>query len=283
MSASVLQVNQLNKVFISKGKKLFTKERHETWAVKDISFEVEKGKTLAVIGQSGSGKTTLSRMIIGLEQPTSGDIYVLGQVLTAKRTKAQRKQIQMVFQDSYSTMDPRMSIRRILEEPFRIHDYQLTKTEIQQRILDVIQQVELPVSTIEKFPHELSGGQRQRINIARALIMRPEVIIFDEPTSSLDVSIQAQILNLLKRLQRDEGLTYLFVTHEMGIVRFISDEVMVMYRGECVEYGKTVDVINQPSHPYTKELMDAVPVADPRYKKFVRQSEMDQAKVSLDL
>lgn len=269
-TSTLLEVEALNKIFYSSNKGIFSLTKSQTHAVKDISFTLEKGTTLGIIGQSGSGKSTLSRILIGLEEPTSGTITYKGKDIRQLSRKVLAKEIQMVFQDSYGTVDPRMSIYRILSEPHRIHKIYQSSQALKNAIFEVLDQVEIPRSFIHKFPHELSGGQLQRINIARALLMNPEVIIFDEPTSSLDVSIQAQILNLLKKMQKEQALTYIFVTHEMGIVNFISDDLLVMHKGEIVERGKTWDVITNPKHEYTQKLMDAVPIADPKYRKFKR-------------
>ncbi len=268
---TILEVKKLNKVYKIKSKSFFSATLKEIQAVDNISFSIKAGETLGIIGESGSGKTTLMRLIIGLETLTSGEITFKGRDITRKRDRKLTNDIQMIFQDSYASLDPRMSIKRILEEPFRIHFKGLFKKEKNIRIKKLLNDVGMPENCLEKYPHELSGGQRQRINIARALVTKPSLIVCDEPTSSLDVSIQAQILNLFKELQREYNLTYLFISHDMSVVRFISHQVMVMKDGEMVEFGHKKEVIEHPKNPYTQLLMQAVPLANPRLAREKRK------------
>jgi len=262
----LLEVNNLKRYFpVTKGfirRKLLGHVR----AVDGVSFKLYKGETLGVIGESGCGKTTLSRMIIGLDNPTGGEIKYRGQVINKDMPKALRAKIQMVFQDPYSSIDPRMCIRRIIEEPLRIHTH-MSKEEKLAKVLPVIKQVGIPESALAKYPHEFSGGQRQRIGIARALISDPDLILCDEPVSALDVSVQAQVLNLFKRLQKENGLTYIFISHDMSVVRHVSDRIAVMYLGQMVEVADKKTLFDNTLHPYSKALMSAIPVPDPSIKK----------------
>lgn len=263
----VLKVEHLRKDF-NIGSGIFSKEKQVVRAVNDISFELIRGNTLGIIGESGSGKTTLMRMIMGLETKTAGRIFIKQEEVQDKRPIEYKKNMQMIFQDSYASLDPRMTIQRILEEPFRVH-YPREINEKRKEINPLLDRVGLPSNVLNKYPHELSGGQRQRISIARALATKPKLIVCDEPTSSLDVSTQAQILNLLKELQQEEKLSYLFVSHNMSVIRFISHDVIVMKNGKMVEHNTKTDLFNQPKEPYTKELIEAVPVADPNIKQFM--------------
>lgn len=235
-------------------------------AVDGVSFKLYQGETLGVIGESGCGKTTLSRLIIGLEEKTGGSIKYRGEEITMKMPLELRQKIQVVFQDPYSSLDPRMNIQQIIEEPLRIHTHLSAKEKL-DRVLPVIEQVGLPASALTKFPHEFSGGQRQRIGIARALISGPELILCDEPVSALDVSIQAQILNLFKHLQREANLTYMFISHDMSVIRHISDRIAVMYLGQMVEIAHKKELFDATLHPYTQALMSAIPVPDPSAEK----------------
>lgn len=269
----ILKVEALYKTFFGKKGLFSTKKQEEVLAVDDVSFSVKQGETLGIVGQSGSGKSTLARLLIGLEQCDQGSILYKGRDISGNRDKKLTRQIQMVFQDSASTLDPRMAIKDILLEPLRIHASDMTVEDQEELIKQKLVEVNMPIETLDKYPHELSGGQQQRINIARALILTPDLIVFDEPTSSLDVSIQAQILNLLKRLQAEHNMTYIFITHDMGVVRFISERIIVMHHGKIVETGKTKEVISNPQDDYTKRLMDAIPIPDPKYRKYNHKKE----------
>ncbi|MBV9446111.1 MAG: ABC transporter ATP-binding protein [Streptosporangiaceae bacterium] len=233
-------------------------------AVADVSFAVPAGRTFGLVGESGCGKTTIGRLIVGLERATSGRILFGGDDLTrlSGRERRRRSGIQLMFQDSYASMDPRMRVGTILREPLVIQR-QGSRASQQRLVTAILEEVGLPASAAGRYPHEFSGGQRQRLGLARALILRPAMIVADEPVSALDVSIQAQILNLMRELQADHGLTYLFISHDLSVVRYMADRIGVMYLGKLVETGPAADVYLRPVHPYTKGLIDTVPVADP--------------------
>ncbi|MCM3203774.1 ABC transporter ATP-binding protein [Paenibacillus illinoisensis] len=235
-------------------------------AVDDISLELYPGETLGLVGESGCGKSTIGRSIIRLENPTSGKIWLEGQDITKSTMldlRRERTKMQMIFQDPYSSLNPRMRVQELLAEPMRVHGL-ATGAELETRIDHLLDTVGIPRSYKQRFPHEFSGGQRQRIGIARALSLNPKLIVCDEPVSALDVSIQAQILNLLKELQRELGLTYLFIAHGLGAVKYISTRIAVMYLGKVVEIGTKEQIFANPRHPYTQALLNAYPVPDPR-------------------
>ena len=234
----------------------------EVSAVADVSFSVPKGSTFGLVGESGCGKTTIGRLIVGLEKPSGGAIAFDGDELSRLPGKRRAQKVQLMFQDSYAAMDPRMRVGTILREPLVIQGAG-SRAEQQKRIASIVEEVGLPRSAVDRYPHEFSGGQRQRLGLARALILRPDMIVADEPVSALDVSIQAQILNLMQDLQRENGLTYLFISHDLSVVRYMADTIGVMYLGKLVEIGPADDVYARPVHPYTKGLIDTVPVADP--------------------
>ena len=256
----VLQIKDLTKVFkIRKG----LGRSEDFTAVDNVSFSVKRGTTTAIVGESGSGKSTVAQMVLSLLKPTSGFITFDGQVMTDRSEKDLfkfRRRVQPIFQDPYGSLDPMYSIFRTIEEPLRIHGIGDAKSR-QNRVRELLEHVSMPSSTMHRFPNELSGGQRQRIAIARALALKPEVIICDEAVSALDVLVQAQILHLLNKLQEELNLTYLFITHDLAVVRQIADDVCVMEKGRIVEHSTTDEVFNNPQSEYTKNLLRAIPGA----------------------
>jgi len=227
-----------------------------------VNVEIEAGQSLGIVGESGSGKSTLARAVMGLERPQSGQILINGQdiyALDRSSLREARKGFQAIFQDPYGSLDPRHTVKRIISEPIVSLERGTSSKERDERVAEVLEAVGLPKASAEKYPHEFSGGQRQRIAIARALITRPALIVADEPVSALDVSIQAQVLNLMMDLQEKFGLSYLFISHDLGVVRAITDRVAVIYHGNIVEQGPTNDVFDNPQHDYTRALLDAVP------------------------
>ena len=263
----LLKVSHLKKYFPIRGGLLGEKTQYVR-AVDDISFNVRAGQTVGIVGESGCGTTTVGRTILRLHSVTSGEVIFNGMDLGKMNARALRKirpQIQMIFQDPYSSLSPRMTVGEIIGEAVRQHHI-VSKEEYKEYIFDVMRRCGLQPQYFERYPHEFSGGQRQRICIARSIALKPRLIICDEPVSALDVSIQAQIINLLKELQRTEGIAYIFISHDLSVVEHISDEVGVMYLGNMMEYGKTKDIFSRPLHPYTEALFSAVPVPDPDYK-----------------
>lgn len=246
------------------GKKEFVK------AVDGVTFEVKKGEVFGIVGESGCGKSTLGRGVCKLENLTSGHVYLDGEDITEyndRRMRSIRKKVQMVFQDPYASLNPRMSVFDIIAEPLLVHHLYQDKAELEKKVLDLLHRVGLDDYHANRYPHEFSGGQRQRIGIARALAVEPSLIIADEPVSALDVSIQAQVLNLLNELKHDLDLTYIFVAHDLSVVEYISDRVGVMYLGNFVEVGEKEKIYSNPMHPYTQALLSAVPVPDPTAKR----------------
>ena len=234
-------------------------------AVDDVSFTIRRGETLGLVGESGCGKTTVGRTVLQLYKPTAGEIYYDGKpVKTKKELKAFRTKATMVFQDPYSSLNPRMTVSDIIAEPLDVHGLYKTKEERRDRVLELMQYVGLNSEHASRYAHEFSGGQRQRIGIARALSVSPEFIVCDEPVSALDVSIQAQVINMFDELQDKLGLTYLFIAHDLLVVRHISDRIAVMYLGKMVELADAAEIYDHPLHPYSRSLISAVPVPDPR-------------------
>jgi peptide/nickel transport system ATP-binding protein len=261
----LLRTDSLVKNFSVTAGAVLQRKVGEVSAVAGVSFAIRPGQTFGMVGESGCGKTTIGRLIAGLEKATDGSIVLDGEDLTKLSRRERRRRspkIQLMFQDSYASMDPRMRVGPILREPLAIQRIG-SRSDQAAQIAAMLDEVGLPRAAIERYPHEFSGGQRQRLGLARALILRPKLIVADEPVSALDVSIQAQILNLMLDLQRDLGLTYLFISHDLSVVRYVSETIGVMYLGKLVEVGPADEVYYRPVHPYTKGLIDTVPVADP--------------------
>jgi oligopeptide/dipeptide ABC transporter ATP-binding protein len=235
-------------------------------AVSDVSFSISEGETLALVGESGCGKSTLGRCLIRLLPLTSGKVYFDGQDITAmneRQFRPVRRQMQIIFQDPYASLDPRMTVEKIIAEPLRANKVCKTKEELEEKVLSLMDMVEIPREYLRRYPHQFSGGQRQRIGIARALALEPRLVVCDEPVSALDVSIQSQVLNLLDDLQDQKHLTYLFISHDLSVVRHISDRICVMFLGRLCEIGPTAEIYDHPLHPYTKFLLASVPSPDP--------------------
>ncbi len=262
----LVKVENLKKYFpITRGI-VFQKEIGAVRAVDDISFEIHRGETLGLVGESGCGKSTTGRTIIQLYRPTSGKVYYQDRDLSdlkSRDLRHLRRNMQIIFQDPYASLDPRMTVGNIIAEPLEIHGIGKSKKERRERVKELLRLVGLNPYFINRYPHEFSGGQRQRIGVARALALEPEFIVCDEPISALDVSIQAQVVNLLEELQDSLGLTYLFIAHDLSMVRHISDRTAVMYLGKIVELAEREELYNNPLHPYTQALLSAVPIPDP--------------------
>jgi ABC-type glutathione transport system ATPase component len=266
----LLEVRNLTKVFPHGESPFGGKARGEVRAVDDVSLEIHAGETLGLVGESGSGKSTLGRLILRLIEPTSGEVRFEGQDLLAAgrgEMRGLRRDLQIIFQDPFASLDPRFRVEDVIAEPLIIHgatgngagESGHPKLEIRRRVAELLRAVGLDESVRTRYPHEFSGGQRQRIGIARALALRPKFVVCDEPVSALDVSVGAQIVNLLAQLQRDFGLTYLFISHSMPVVRYLATRIAVMYRGKIVEVGETAQITERPAHAYTRSLLEATP------------------------
>jgi oligopeptide transport system ATP-binding protein len=263
---SILEVRDLVKHFPLTQGILVKRQIGAIKAVDGVSFDLHRGETLGIVGESGCGKSTLAKLLMALERPTSGSVRVHGRDIAAARggeLKRMRRNIQMVMQDPYTSLNPRMTVGDIVGEPFEIHSDVVPKGGRRRRVQELLEVVGLNPDHINRYPHQFSGGQRQRIGIARGLALQPEIIICDEPVSALDVSIQAQVMNLLERLQNEFNLAYIFIAHDLSVVRHISDRVAVMYLGKIVELGSDAEIYDSPTHPYTQALLSAVPVPDP--------------------
>jgi peptide/nickel transport system ATP-binding protein/oligopeptide transport system ATP-binding protein len=274
VSETLIEVRDLVKHFPLKRGIIFQREVGRVHAVDGISFDVMKGETLGIVGETGCGKSTTARLIMRLLEPTSGTITFEGREIShasGRDLKHLRSEVQMIFQDPYSSLNPRKTVGSIVGEPFRIHGLHDDDKERKRIVQELMERVGLSAEHYNRFPHEFSGGQRQRIGVARALALDPKVIIADEPVSALDVSIQAQILNLLRDLQRDLGLTLVFIAHDLSVVRHMCERVAVMYLGKIVELAQADDLYRAPRHPYTGALLSAVPVADPTVARKARQ------------
>lgn len=263
---NLLEVKNLKMYFPINAGLLIQRKVGDVKAVDDVSFFIKRGETLGLVGESGCGKTTVGRTILQLYEPTGGEVIFEGQNIAGKSTNEMRplrRQMQLIFQDPYSSLNPRMTCGSIIGEPLIVHKMTQTKAEFRERVSHLLEVVGLNPFMVDRYPHEFSGGQRQRIGIARALAVNPSFIVADEPVSALDVSIQAQVINLLEDLQQQFNLTYLFIAHDLSVVRHISDRIAVMYLGHMVEVASREDLYNEPLHPYTQALLSAIPIPDP--------------------
>jgi oligopeptide transport system ATP-binding protein len=270
MAEPILQVSGLVKHYPLTRGIVFRKQVGAVKAVDGVDFALHPGETLGIVGESGCGKSTVARMLVSLERPTAGEIRYKGEDisgLSGRALKAVRRNIQMVFQDPYTSLNPRMTVGDIIGEPYDIHPEVAPKGDRRRRVQDLLDVVGLNPEYINRYPHQFSGGQRQRIGIARGLALRPEIIVADEPVSALDVSVQAQVINLMATLQDAFDLSYVFIAHDLSIVRHISDRVGVMYLGRIVETGTDTEIYDHPTHPYTQALLSAVPVPDPEARR----------------
>ncbi|MFE6829175.1 ABC transporter ATP-binding protein [Streptomyces sp. NPDC057690] len=264
--SELLQVRDLVKHFPLTRGGLLRKRVGAVRAVDGVSFDLRGGETLGIVGESGCGKSTVAKLLMRLEEPTAGQVLYKGEDiarLSGKALKAVRRNIQMVFQDPYTSLNPRMTVGDIIGEPYDIHPEVAPKGDRRRRVRELLDVVGLNPEYVNRYPHQFSGGQRQRIGIARGLALNPEIIVCDEPVSALDVSVQAQVVNLMDRLQKEFGLSYVFIAHDLSVVRHISDQVGVMYLGRLVETGDVTQIYEHPTHPYTQALLSAVPVPDP--------------------
>ena len=269
MAENLLEVNNLKKYFPVKAG-IFKRTVAHVKAVDDISFAVKEGETLGLVGESGCGKSTTGRTILRLLEATAGEVIFEGKSvmdLDKKEMREIRRDMQIIFQDPYASLNPRMTVADIVGEPLDIHNLAKSKQERNEKVKEILENVGLGAEYMNRYPHEFSGGQRQRIGVARALAVDPKLIIADEPVSALDVSVQAQVVNLLQDLQKEYGLTYLFIAHDLSVVKHISDRVAVMYLGKIVELTDKKELFKNPIHPYTQSLLSAIPEADPKKKK----------------
>ncbi|MGH1483021.1 MAG: ABC transporter ATP-binding protein [Geminicoccales bacterium] len=265
----ILEVRNLRKDYALDKRSPFGGAARSLHAVKDVSFALHAGQTIGLVGESGCGKSTLARSVLRLDEPTGGEVLYHGRnILDLPREDMRRlrRRIQVVFQDPYGSLDPRFTVRRIIQEPWEVFPDIVPRDRREARVTELLQLVGLHPTDADRHPHQFSGGQRQRIGIARALALEPEVIICDEPVSALDVSVQAQVINLLMNLQKELGIAYLFIAHDLSVVHHISDRVMVMYLGEVIEEGPVEEIFFAPKHPYTVALLSAVPVPDPKMR-----------------
>ncbi|HCL29913.1 MAG TPA: hypothetical protein DIC52_15915 [Candidatus Latescibacteria bacterium] len=265
---SLMEVRHLRKHYPVRGG-IFGRQRDTVKAVEDVSFHLRAGETLGLVGESGCGKSTLGRTLMRLEEPTEGDVLFEGRNLaraSAAELFSLRRDVQMIFQDPYSSLNPRLTVGEAVREPLDIHRLGST-AERSTRVDELFEAVGLSPQAQNRYPHEFSGGQRQRVGVARSLALRPRVIVADEPVSALDVSVQGQVLNLLVELQRELGLTYLFISHDLSVVEYLSERVAVMYLGRIVEIGDRASIYAAPAHPYTRALLESVPIADPRRRR----------------
>ncbi|MER6439645.1 dipeptide ABC transporter ATP-binding protein [Streptomyces sp. NPDC001185] len=270
MPEALLEISGLVKHYPLTRGILFKKQIGAVRAVDGVDFHLGRGETLGIVGESGCGKSTVAKMLVNLERPTAGVIKYKGEDITrlsGRALKAVRRNIQMVFQDPYTSLNPRMTVGDIIGEPYEIHPEVAPKGDRRKRVQNLLDVVGLNPEYINRYPHQFSGGQRQRIGIARGLALRPEIIVADEPVSALDVSVQAQVINLMARLQDEFDLSYVFIAHDLSIVRHISDRVGVMYLGRIVETGRDAEIYDHPTHPYTQALLSAVPVPDPEARE----------------
>jgi oligopeptide transport system ATP-binding protein len=269
VSETLLSVRKLRKHFAVKGG-IFSREIERVHAVDGVSFDIGKGETLGLVGESGCGKSTTGRCILRLIEPTSGEVWFKGADVTqlgGPALQALRRDMQIIFQDPYASLNPRLTVGAIIGEALHIHKLAKSRRELDERVADLLETVGLQADHMRRFPHEFSGGQRQRIGIARALAVEPKLVICDEPVSALDVSIQAQVINLLEDLQEKFGLTYLFIAHDLSVVEHISTRIAVMYLGRVVEIAPARDLYDTPLHPYSEALLSAVPIPDPTVKR----------------
>ncbi|MGW4947862.1 ABC transporter ATP-binding protein [Actinoplanes sp. NPDC004185] len=266
MSETILEAKNVAKHYPVTRGVVFRKTIGQVQAVDGVSFSLKQGETLGIVGESGCGKSTLARVLMNLERPTSGSVEYRGRdmfTMGGGEMRKLRRQIQLVMQDPYTSLNPRMTVGDLIGEPFEIHTDVAPKGSRRKKVQELLEVVGLNPEHINRYPHQFSGGQRQRIGIARALALRPEIIVCDEPVSALDVSIQAQVMNLLDSLQKELGLAYIFIAHDLSVVRHLSDRVAVMYLGKIVEIGTEDEIYERPTHPYTQALLSAVPVPDP--------------------
>ncbi|WP_276536523.1 ATP-binding cassette domain-containing protein [Tissierella carlieri] len=272
---SFLEINNLKVHFPIRGG-FFNTIKDYVYAVDGVTFSIEEGKTYGLIGESGSGKTTIGKAIVGLERPTGGEILYDGQPVNTKRLRKKveyNKDVQMIFQDVLSSLDPKKRIRDIIAEPIRNYE-KLTKEEELEKVLELLNIVGMPADALYRYPHEFSGGQRQRIGVARSVSLNPRLIVADEPVSALDLSVQAQVLNFLKEIQKDFGLSYLFISHDLGVVKHMCDYIYIMYRGRFVEAGTRDDIYNNPQHIYTKRLIAAIPEINAKNREELRNNRI---------